>query len=59
MASNKMKAAPIGSAQWILNEIEVGSQMAREESEEFRYAVRSEMEWLNAHMEDIFSRNYV
>jgi len=49
--------APIGSAQWVQNEREQASQFVVEEVEEFSYSARNELEWLNEHMADIFSRD--
>lgn len=59
MAAPKSKTAPVGSAQWIQSERENAGQLIDQEAEEFSYSVRNELEWLNEHMGDIFSRNQV
>ena len=46
----------VGSAQWIQNERDNGSQLVDQEVEEFSFSVRNEFEWLNEHMADIFSK---
>ena len=46
----------VGSAQWIQNERDHGSQLVDQEVEEFSFSVRNEFEWLNEHMADIFSK---
>jgi len=46
---------PVGSAPWIINERREAAAMLTQESEDFAYTVRNEMEWLNAHMADIFA----
>lgn len=56
MASTRTKAQPVGSAGWIQNERDQGAQFVEQEVEEFGYSVRNELEWLNEHMGDIFSR---
>ncbi|KAK3078097.1 hypothetical protein LTS18_008456, partial [Coniosporium uncinatum] len=56
MAATRSKA-PVGSAQWILDERKQANQLVEEEVEEFGYSVRNEMEWLNEHMAEIFSSN--
>ncbi|KAK4991481.1 hypothetical protein LTR66_006549 [Elasticomyces elasticus] len=47
----------IGSSQWILNEREQATSFIEQEVEEFGFSAQNEMEWLNEHMADIFSRN--
>lgn len=48
---------PVGSAQWILEEKNAAGQYVKEETDEFAFAVRNEIEWLNEHMADIFDRD--
>ncbi|KAL2352738.1 hypothetical protein BJ546DRAFT_179374 [Cryomyces antarcticus] len=48
---------PIGSAQWVQNERDQANQFIGEEVEEFSFSARNEMEWLNEHMAEIFSRS--
>lgn len=59
MASVRGKTAPIGSAQWIQNERDQAGHLVAEEAEEFGYSARNELDWLNEHMGDIFSRSAV
>ncbi|KAF1808689.1 hypothetical protein P152DRAFT_485238 [Eremomyces bilateralis CBS 781.70] len=47
--------ASIGSAQWLLNENEQAQELIDQEVEEFSYSVRNDLEWLNEHMNDVFS----
>lgn len=55
MAASRNKLA-VGSAPWILAERQQAAQFVEQEADEFSYSVRNEMEWLNEHMADIFSR---
>ncbi|TKA77439.1 hypothetical protein B0A49_02331 [Cryomyces minteri] len=58
MASLRSKShLPIGSAQWVQNESDQANQFIGEEVEEFSFSARNEMEWLNEHMAEIFSRS--
>ncbi len=59
MAASRTKGAPVGSAQWIQSEREHAAQMIDEEAQELGYSVRNELEWLNEHLADVFSRNNV
>ncbi|KAK5126078.1 hypothetical protein LTR85_011433 [Meristemomyces frigidus] len=59
MQASKVKAAPVGSAQWIESEREHAEQLIGQEVEEFGYSARNEFEWLNEHMAEIFSTNQV
>jgi len=57
-----MRANPrlqVGSAQWITEERNSAVQVAETEAEEFTFSARNEVEWLNEHMADIFSKNQV
>ena len=56
MAATRAKM-PIGSAPWLVQERRQADEIVAMETEEFGYAVRNEMEWLNEHMGEIFSRN--
>lgn len=51
--------APVGSMRWALAEREQADQFLSQESEEFTFAARNEMEWLNEHMADIFNRSHL
>ncbi|KAK3338528.1 hypothetical protein B0H65DRAFT_502641 [Neurospora tetraspora] len=55
MAMRKAPRLPVGSAAWVAEERASAVKVAEEEVEEFSYAARNEMDWLNEHMEDIFS----
>ncbi|RMZ80072.1 hypothetical protein DV737_g3152, partial [Chaetothyriales sp. CBS 132003] len=57
MAANKM--AHIGSAAWISAEKENVRQLLHGEREELVFPAQHEMEWLNEHMEEIFSKRHV
>lgn len=56
MAALRAKVPPVGSASWILNERQQASQFVEQEAEEFSFSVRNEVEWLNEHMAEIFTR---
>ncbi|KAJ4294752.1 hypothetical protein N0V88_004986 [Collariella sp. IMI 366227] len=47
----------VGSAAWIAEERDSALSIARSEIDEFSFAARNEMDWLNEHMADIFSEN--
>lgn len=47
----------VGSASWISSEKENVMQLLEQEKEEIIYPAQHEMEWLNEHMAEIFSRN--
>jgi hypothetical protein len=51
------KTIPIGSAAWIINERSTALQFVQEEADEFTFAALNEVEWLNEHMADVFSKN--
>ena len=58
MASVRAKGQPaVGSARWVYDERETAKEFIDQEVEEFTFSARNEMEWLNEHMADIFSRN--
>lgn len=50
---------PVGSTQWIQDENRQISQFGVQEFEDFTFSARNEIEWLNEHMADIFSKNQV
>jgi hypothetical protein len=50
-------SAVIGSAAWISSEKENVLQLLQQEKEELIYPAQHEVEWLNEHMAEIFSRN--
>ena len=52
------KTAPqVGSSAWIAAEKENILQLLHQEKEELVYPAQHELEWLNEHMTEIFSRN--
>ncbi|KAI9891954.1 MAG: hypothetical protein M1814_002148 [Vezdaea aestivalis] len=60
MTSLRSKApAPVGSSAWIAAERENALQFEAQDVEDFTYAARNDVEWLNEHMADIFSRNQI
>lgn len=56
MASSKTQQ-PVGSTGWIAAEKENIQQLVDQELEEIAYPAQHEMEWLNEHMTEIFSKN--
>lgn len=46
-------------AQWIQDENRQISQFVAQEAEDFMFSARNEVEWLNEHMADIFSKSQV
>lgn len=57
MASAR-SAVPVGSAQWLINESKQADQLVRQEVEEFMFSeAQHEIEWLNAHLTEIFDKN--
>lgn len=57
MAARSKMALAVGSSQWIQNEREQAQQFRESDVEEFSYAARNELDWLNEHMAEIFSRD--
>jgi hypothetical protein len=49
----------VGSAAWIAAEKENVLQMLQEEKEELVFPAQHEMEWLNEHMNEIFSKSHL
>lgn len=47
----------VGSAPWIHAEKENAAQLLQQEIEELVYPAQHEMEWLNEHMAEIFSKS--
>lgn len=57
MAAVRPRAnAPVGSTQWALDERLQANDFVEQEVEEFQFSARNDMEWLNEHMADIFTR---
>ena len=61
MASLRSKAAPlaVGSVPWLSEERASAVQFIDQEVEEFTFAVRNEMDWLNEHLGEVFDENRV
>lgn len=49
----------MGSAQWVQDERHQADEFIEQEVEEFGYSVRNELDWLNEHMAEIFSKSAV
>ncbi len=49
----------VGSKSWIRDENAQVAQFCAQEIEDFTFSARNEVEWLNEHMADIFSKNQV
>ncbi|KAF2479888.1 hypothetical protein BDY17DRAFT_326893 [Neohortaea acidophila] len=59
MALARSKTANVGTAEWLQTERQHADDKIREEVEEFGYAVKNELEWLNAHLGEVFSQSQV
>lgn len=59
MAATRSKAQPVGSSEWIKEEHTQAAEFIEQEVEEFSFSVRNELEWLNEHMNEIFSKKQV
>ncbi|PGG99829.1 hypothetical protein GX51_06121 [Blastomyces parvus] len=55
-ATTRMQRA-VGSSTWIAAEKENIQQLVNQEMDEIEYPAQNEMDWLNEHMAEIFSRN--
>jgi hypothetical protein len=49
----------VGSAPWVKAEKENVRQLLEQEKEELIYPAQHEMEWLNEHMAEIFSKSHL
>lgn len=58
-ATRPNKRLQVGSTGWITEERSNALQLAETETEEFTFAARNEIEWLNEHMAEIFTKNQV
>jgi hypothetical protein len=57
-----MRANPrlqVGSASWVAEERTTALQLVNAEAEEFSFSARNDVDWLNEHMAEIFSKNQV
>ena len=59
MAARSKVQLPVGSVQWIQDENRQIAQFLTQEAEDFSLSARNEIEWLNEHMAEIFSKNQV
>ena len=59
MAAVRSRAQQIGSKQWINDENDQVTRFCTQEAEDFAFSARNEVEWLNEHMAEIFSKNQV
>ena len=59
MAPRTKVQVPVGSAQWIQDENRQIAQFFTQEIEDFSFSARNEIEWLNEHMAEIFSKDQV
>ena len=60
MAAIRARGQPcVGSAQWIQDENAQMSLFCSQEAEDFAFSARNEVEWLNEHMAEIFSKEPV
>jgi len=57
MAGTRAKAPAIGTMDWILDERRQAMAFTSEELEDFSFAVRNDLEWLNEHMAEILAGN--
>jgi hypothetical protein len=57
MANAAAKKLPVASAEWIQTERSLAGQYLGEAADDFGYSVRNELEWLNEHMREIFSKD--
>jgi hypothetical protein len=51
------KIAAVGSLAWVANERFTVQQLEEQDVEDIAFAVRTDMDWLNEHMANIFERN--
>jgi hypothetical protein len=49
----------VGSAPWVKAEKENATKLLEQEKEELIYPAQHEMEWLNEHMAEIFSKSHL
>jgi len=59
MATTRGPRLQVGSASWVAEERASALQIAETEAEEFSFSVRNDVDWLNEHMAEIFSKNQV
>lgn len=54
-----LKFTPVGSLTWVTNERSTVLQLGNQDFEDFAFSARTDLEWLNEHMADIFERTQV
>lgn len=60
MAVTRPRGQPaVGSGQWIQDENAQVSLFCGQEADDFAFSARNEVEWLNEHMADIFTKDQV
>nr|XP_036588359.1 inner centromere protein [Colletotrichum truncatum]KAF6799732.1 inner centromere protein [Colletotrichum truncatum] len=59
MATMRGTRVPLGSASWIAEERTTALSIVQAEAEEFSFAARNELDWLNEHMAGIFNENEI
>lgn len=59
IAAMRSTQSSVGSKSWIRDENTQVVQFCAQETEDFTSSARNEVEWLNEHMADIFSKNQV
>ncbi|KAI5845684.1 hypothetical protein DFP73DRAFT_572921 [Morchella snyderi] len=57
MAGPSTAKPSVGSVSWIANERSTVQQLGDQDMEDFAFAARNDLEWLNEHMAEIFERN--
>ena len=58
-AARSRTQLPVGSLPWIHDENAQVTQFCMQETEDFTFSARNEVEWLNEHMGDIFNKNQI
>ena len=53
------RATTVGTAAWIAAEKENALQLLQNEKEEVTYPAQHQLEWLNEHMAEIFSKSHL
>jgi len=57
LAAMRSAQMSVGSKSWARDENAQVVQFCAQETEDFTFSARNEVEWLNEHMADIFSKN--
>lgn len=51
------KLTPVGSMDWVVAERAAARQLEEQDIEDFAFMARTELEWLNEHMAEVFERD--